>query len=122
GDADVIFVGVVEDDPVIPLPVGDGGQRHLGQVALGSLYRAGCQAQLLGTGAQRPQARAVGARVEKLPDPRKADGPSEVTADHRPAGRAAIHLVDLAHVREATAALASPAEAASGRGARPRPP
>ena len=80
----------------------DRRQRHVREIAQRNLQRARREAELRRGAADRLQARAVGRRVAKLPDAREADLAPEVPADHAEAGRAAIHLVDLPDVLEAS--------------------
>src|SRR5204862_7059427 len=99
-DTDVLIVHVVQDEPVVPLPVNDRGQWHVGEVLRRGLHRARGETELLRAAAERPQARPVGARVEELPVTGQAHGPPEMAADHRYASRPAIHFVDLLDMRE----------------------
>ncbi len=106
-DPDVASVDVVEDDPVVSVPVDDRGQRQAIELALRGANGPHGEPELLGPARDPEQARAVGRRVHELANPGQGDVLAEVPRHHRQAGRAAIHLVELVHVREAApAALA----------------
>ena len=118
GDLDRRLAHVVEDDPVVAVPVNDRGQGQLVELRGRRLDRPRGQPQV-GRGVADPaQAGAVEGGVHELADPRQADGLPEVAADHRQAGRAAVHLVDLRDVREPAQPLRPLDEVPLGRGER----
>src|SRR5205814_115491 len=84
-DAHAAAGDVVQDDPVVALPVHDRRESDAFEVARGDLYGAGREAELRRGGADRLEARAVGRRVAELSDAREADLPPVVPADHREA-------------------------------------
>ena len=96
----MLVVDAVDDDPVVPLPVRDGRQRQVVEPALRRPDRARREAELLGAARDPGQRRPVGRGVDGLADVGDADRVAEVAADHRQAGGAAVHLVELVDVRE----------------------
>ena len=64
------------------------------------------EAESLCASREAEQARPLARRVDELADARQADRLAEVPRDHGQAGGAAIHLVELVDVRQATAPTA----------------
>ena len=90
---------LVEDDPVISLPVADRRQRQPVEPALRGAHGIRLEAERLGAAGDAQQARPVARRVHELADPRQRHVLAEEARDHGRAGGAAVHLVELVDVR-----------------------
>ena len=110
------LVRVVEDDPVVALPVTDRRQRHRVEPRRRRLHRAGRQSEALGADDQAPQAGAVERGADHVAHEREGNGATEVPADRSQAGGAAVHLVDRPDRRETTDAAGGTTEFLLGRG------
>ncbi len=98
--ADTVAPDLVQDDPVVALPVDDRRQRQLVQPALRRAHRPRGQPELGGARGDPGEARPVRRGVHDLADLRRRDLLAEVAADHPEARGAAVGLVELVEVRE----------------------
>src|SRR3954469_15360201 len=101
----MLRAGLVEDDPVVALPVDDRRERQLVQPALRRTDRASLETECLRRPCDPVQGGPAYARVRDVADVRQRDRAAVGTADHREARRTAVHLVELEDMREATPSL-----------------
>ena len=98
----VVVTHLVENEPVVVVPMDDGRQRHLAEATLGRFDRPCHEAELLSAVRQAKQAGSVGGGEDGLPDSRQRHLPTQVTAHDRQRRGAAVHFVHLVDVGEAT--------------------